>query len=716
MKINRPFYKIALAAFFFVAVFCPNRAFSGEESTFVPKAAQESWVDDGYPLLFSRDRAALEGIASSLRENKDALVPFASAVDFQLRKQGARYKGKLLSVKGRLLRAVYVERPDARGGYYDLWILLSDSKRNPIRAIAFEAPNGFRTDGALENASPYSRDVQYRKEQIETLAVYYRTTAFDAGDDFYAAPTLVALDFKTTPSPTSERSETKSPPLWLRIHKASVFVKSVLCALLICLWLVARASYKRAWKRAKTTFADARTSTKSGAAFFAAFLLLSASSYAQESTTQNEEFWRVVTSADQDELALERTSTRPALDAPEAARRREIALTTLGRMKRLLSPSVLREYASDAFRATTLGEYVATPQEKRGAFVRPNSADGLTNVCYFVGELKETREIPLNESEKENRGVEKLLRAVVALEQGGICVVYTTKVPNFGASSGFFDAAQVSKRVAGVGLALGSERVDEESALVLLSAQIAWVPTNAPLGRAGVDLASFESIPVFARDALEKATTEKERKRIARSLRFTTDDAKPFYESLAASKRLQDARVPIIDGAPLFLEPEKLQGRPVKLRGWARRVNLALVDDPDVRASTGVEKYWQVYFFTNDSQGAPLVLCALDLPKELEPGGGKEFRCEIELDGFFYKTWAYKTSETKRDETNGELNELWTRAPLIIGRVTKARSEEEKRPAPVDPSAIFATFALLACAWILLRRSTIRRNGRTSRA
>ncbi len=706
MKINRPFYKIALAAFFFVAVFCPNRAFSGEESTFVPKAAQESWVDDGYPLLFSRDRAALEGIASSLRENKDALVPFASAVDFQLRKQGARYKGKLLSVKGRLLRAVYVEQPGARG-YYDLWILLPDSKRNPIRAIAFEAPNGFRTDGALENAKPYPRDVQYRKEQIETLAVYYRTTAFDAGDDFYAAPTLVALDFKTTPSPTSERSEKKSTPLWLRIHRASVFVKSVLCALLICLWLVARASYKRALKRAKTKLTDARTSTKSGAAFFFAFLLVYASSYAQESTTQREEFWRVVTSADQDELALERKTTRSALDAPEAARRREIALTTLGRMKRLLTPSVLREYADDDFRATTLGEYVATPQENRAAFSR--ASDDSTNVCYFVGELKETREIPLNESEKENRGVEKLLRAVATLDQGGACVVYTPKVPNFEAPSGFFDAAQDSKRVAGIGLTLGSEFVDGETAPVLLSAQIAWVPTDAPLGRAGVDLASFATIPVFARDALEKATTEKERKRIARSLRFTTDDAKPFYESLAASKRLQDARAPILDASSLFLEPEKLQGRPVKLRGWARRVNLALVDDPDVRASTGVEKYWQVYFFTNDSQGAPLVLCALDLPEELEPGGGKEYRREIELDGFFYKTWAYKTAETKRDEKSGQENELWTRAPLIIGRVTKTYPEEDRR-APVDPSAVFATFALLACAWILLRRSAIRRN------
>jgi len=707
MKINRPFYKNKVRfVLFLTALFCVSCACSQEASTVISQDERKSWIDDGYPFLYSRDRAALEGIESTLRERKDSLAPFASAVDFQLRRQGARYKGKLLSVKGRLLRAVYVDLPDERG-YYDLWILLPDAERDPIRAIVFDAPKGFGVDDALENATPYPRDVRYRDEWIEALAVYYRTTSFDAGDDFFAAPTLVALDFKTTPSPTSKSAwnDSNSTGVLTAFHQTNVLLKGALFLILVCLWFVARVSYKRALKRAEIKFANSKTSTPPSVESIIVFFLLSVSTFAQEPTTKENEFWNVATGASLEELALERTGVRSALDDPKVARRREIALTTLGRMCRTTITSVLRERSSEL---ATLNESVATPQENPNASVQTNSG-GFADFRRFVGELKEVREIPLNESEKEKKGVEKLFRMIVELTSGGKIVVYTTKAPKFEASSGFFDTEQESKRVSCEGLFFGYEPLDEETAFVLLTTRVGWVPTNAPLGRAGVDLSSFVSTPVFARDALEKASTDEERKRIARSLRFTIDDSRPFYESLAAIKTVQDDREPISEAAPLFVEPEKLQGRPVKLRGWTRRVNMILVDDPDVRASTGLEKYWQIYCFTNDSQGAPLVLCTTELPEGLEPGGGKDFRREIELDGFFYKTWAYKTSERKRDETNGKSKELWIRAPLIIGRVTKAYPDEQKKSsAPVDASTIFIIFAVMACAWILLRRLSAR--------
>ena len=157
-------------------------------------------------------------------------------------------------------------------------------------------------------------------------------------------------------------------------------------------------------------------------------------------------------------------------------------------------------------------------------------------------------------------------------------------------------------------------------------------------------------------------TAEKDptrRREIAQTLRWTSADVRPFYETLAAVRR--DSRraekptlTPNTDFSSeakkivaLFNRPEDNQGRVAKLRGRVRRANLVLVDDPDVVAATGIDRYYQLYLFANDSQGWPLVLCVPELPDGLKIGGGKEYRREIEFVGAFTKTWAYKTSAQK---------------------------------------------------------------------
>ena len=120
----------------------------------------DSWPDDGFPLVYAKDAPAFDAIWSALVSDPDASKSFGDAIWFQLSRKGQRKscQGKTLTVKGRLLRAVFVRTspPDAEkvDGYYDVWILPPDSKRDPLRVIAKRAPLEFTTDDKLENETP----------------------------------------------------------------------------------------------------------------------------------------------------------------------------------------------------------------------------------------------------------------------------------------------------------------------------------------------------------------------------------------------------------------------------------------------------------------------------------------------------------------------------------------------------------------------------------
>ncbi|MBR4833945.1 MAG: hypothetical protein IKU86_06405, partial [Thermoguttaceae bacterium] len=347
-------------------------------------------------------------------------------------------------------------------------------------------------------------------------------------------------------------------------------------------------------------------------------------------------------------------------------------------------------------------------------------------------------------------------------------VVYSPNVPKFAAPPSFFDAngkrgeigkkdkaanaanaaerggsaelsergnGGVGERVGGLGVCFGREA----DGAVALAARVGWFPTDAPLGRLGVDLSAFEGAPVYPIRALTAEKDPTRRWEIARTLRWTSADVRPFYETLAAVRResLRNEK-PVL--APnlrfsadaekivaLFNRPEEYQGRVATLRGRVRRANLVLVDDPDVVAATGIAQYYQLYLFANDSQGWPLVLCVPELPDGLKTGGGKEYRREIEFVGAFTKTWAYKTSAQKTQDAqtlqdaetsqNAQTAQVvdptgpgpWGRVPVLVGRVVRVAPEEPASPkAPVSPTAIVVGFAVLSAAWVALRRRAAR--------
>ena len=845
MKINRNFWKrvvrtAAIAAVGLIGTVGKNavKAQEGEVGQTAQTAQAEGvastapsdvWVEDGFPLIYRRDGAALEAIWNALEPNetgkagktgpngklgKTPAEPFADAVDFQLRRQGPKYKGKTLALRGRLLRAVWVPtlRETARngevstveeskeseesGGFYDLWVLLPDSKRDPVRLLTRRAPPGFKVDERLENATAYSKTVEYRRETVEADAVYYRTTAFDGGDDFYAAPTLVAVDFRWSGAADGDARMGKTEKTEKTGGRLGVKIGGV--ALIVAVWLLARRLTRRksAGKREKKPL-DLPDSIEPFA-----FLLVAAGAFvgavraetpevggndeaAQigeieevggiggigETAQDDAAFWSVAIGVDVDAWRRETASSgeiRPKLDSTEAGERRRIAGATFERLARLVSPSVLTERFGENAQigrngengrialVGTLGDYVAAAPSER-----PKAVPG-ASVRYFCGTALRIDRLPTGADESARIGGDALYRVVVALdspENGGVgenggngrtLVVYSPNVPKFAAPSSFFDADAkrgeigemgeiekaaergVGERVGGLGVLFGREA----DGAVALASRVGWFPTDAPLGRLGVDLSAFEGAPIYPIRALTAEKDPTRRREIARTLRWTSADVRPFYETLAAVRRdsRRDEKTVLAPDSrfasesekivSLFNRPERNQGRVVKLRGRVRRANLVLVDDSDVVASTGVDRYYQLYLFANDSQGWPLVLCVPELPDGLKVGGGMEYRREIEFVGAFTKTWAYKTSAQKTQiaESTQDAQTLqsaetaestgpgpWGRVPVLVGRVVNVVPEEPATPkAPFSPTALVVGFAVLSVAWVALRRRAAR--------
>lgn len=879
MKINRNFGKqsvlaAAFAAFALVGAIGQDAANarnkevgrksetarSGEIASTAPT---DAWVEDGFPLIYRRDRVALEAIWNALdasetervgkngetgkmgKSRKDAssnaAEPFAEAIDFQLRRQGPKYKGKTLALRGRLLRAVWIPTSGevgedaAGGGFYDLWILLSDSKRDPVRLLTRRAPPDFKVDERLENASAYPKTVEYRRETVAANAVYYRTTAFDGGDDFYAAPTLVAVDFRWSGDggasndggERGEKSEKNGGAFGVQLG-AGVGI--------VVVWLLTRRKLTRKWrrrgKRGKTAF-DLPDSIEPFAVWIVAASAFVGAVRAETSeigedakvgeiseageTAKNDdaaEFWSVATGVAVDAWRLETGAgePRPALDSTEAVERRRIAVAVFERLARLVSPSTLaarfgevgdagkndengedkkdgeNENGRPASLVGTLGDYVATIPVERPAPVASAS------VRYFCGTALQIDRLPTGADESARIGGDAIYRVVVALDpsenrKGGendggnkesvkpeTLVVYSPNVPKFAVPSSFFDDANAKKikagdlgkqggfegtdktgvigetdglektsetekngvgeRVGGLGVLFGREA----TGAVALAARVGWFSSDAPLGRLGVDLSAFEGVPVYPIRALAAEKDPARRRKIARALRWTTADSRPFYETLAAVRRdgKTDKKLILAPSdafsseletvVALFNRPEENQGRVVKLRGRVRRANLVLVDDPDVVAATGIDRYHQLYLFSNDSQGWPLVLCVPELPDGLKTGGGGEYRREIEFVGVLTKTWAYRTSaqrmqtpeiteasKTAGTPRNAEVPQTaqiaessgpgpWGRVPVLIGRVVRVVPEEPKRRPPVSSTALVVGFAVLFVAWRVLRR------------
>ena len=248
-----------------------------------------------------------------------------------------------------------------------------------------------------------------------------------------------------------------------------------------------------------------------------------------------------------------------------------------------------------------------------------------------------------------------------------MAIIYTENVP-----AEWHDGAHPDASAAAYGAFLKAAGKDDGQPLWIFAApRLAWYPDDL-LGRLGMDFGLFDSI--------------QDRKVI------TADDREAFYQMLAAVGRAkpdqlmtaaienlptlpEDDRWTDRTGeerylvTPLFNQAAAERGKLVELLGTARRTEKIVVDDADIVARFGIDHYYQVFLFTDDSQGNPLTFCIRELPEGMPYGNQPRYGEAVRIAGFFFKTWSYKvpkmmdpTLSPDDPKTHHQLS------PLLIGR------------------------------------------------
>jgi hypothetical protein len=223
-------------------------------------------------------------------------------------------------------------------------------------------------------------------------------------------------------------------------------------------------------------------------------------------------------------------------------------------------------------------------------------------------------------------------------------VVYALAVPK-----DWLSAEKLNERASVSGIFVRLAEEETASAPVVVARRVAWHPPTI-LGDLDMDVGLFDELSPRSEVAAE--------------------DRECFYQLLAAvgragTRQLSRAVAPEGRNAPvvpLFNNPNEQRGRLVELTGTARQAVLRRVEDRDIVARFGIDHYYEMEIFTEDSQGNPLTFCVRDLPKGF-PQGDKITE-PVRVAGFFLKRWGYRTAAT--DGAGGAAARHL--APLLIGR------------------------------------------------
>ena len=250
---------------------------------------------------------------------------------------------------------------------------------------------------------------------------------------------------------------------------------------------------------------------------------------------------------------------------------------------------------------------------------------------------------------------------------------------------------------------------------VFVASKIEWFPENL-LGKYGMDYGTMDAVAALPiAEILTKG--DDPGKHNMQSLRFGESDIEPFYQMLRAASSIPKSEIDSelkksgeknFSVVELFNRPNLQQGRLFRLKGIARRIDKVTVEDEYIRTHFGINYYYQIALFTEDSQGNPLIFCIRDLPSGLSSGDNADFNVSLSISGFFYKTWAYKKAKTTEDNPS-----QYQFAPLLVAgyidwfKVHERDNRETSSPIGVWTST--AVFLGLACVWIIFRRF-IRRN------
>ncbi len=229
-----------------------------------------------------------------------------------------------------------------------------------------------------------------------------------------------------------------------------------------------------------------------------------------------------------------------------------------------------------------------------------------------------------------------------------------------------------------VGIAAGQK----STARTFLLYKPEWFSPEIPLNWK-INAGAFDSVPVYPNKALsilkkyeetlkknggknsdsELINLQTMKRKVVRALRFTENDILFVQSFLSGIIKLKPGELAVrareaggrqelensqqgkyFSAIELFNRPERWQGRLVLLKGRVRRAVYIPITEERFRAVSGLDHYYQLYLYTEDSQGFPLVISVPELPKGMPIGSDIEYREDVELAAFFCKTWAYRAA------------------------------------------------------------------------
>jgi hypothetical protein len=119
--------------------------------------------------------------------------------------------------------------------------------------------------------------------------------------------------------------------------------------------------------------------------------------------------------------------------------------------------------------------------------------------------------------------------------------------------------------------------------------------------------------------------------------------------------------------APLFNDADHQVGELVAFDGTASRISRVAVNNSsdgaasDVVRRFGIDHYYEIDVFTDDSQNNPIVFCVRELPPGLTVGD--HLHVPVRIAGFFFKSWSFRSRRV--NSADAEMQQF---APLVIGR------------------------------------------------
>jgi hypothetical protein len=349
-----------------------------------------------------------------------------------------------------------------------------------------------------------------------------------------------------------------------------------------------------------------------------------------------------------------------------------------------------------ALDADKLAEAVGQPAKSRGLIFRLRGR--VTDVEPF--------EPPKDAAERYE--LTKCFRCRLQLDSPGQTAdIYTENVPEQWRKGAKPDAA-----AGALGVFLKITANDHgQTTLAFAAARLAWYPDDL-LGQLGMDAGLLDSVqdrrPITSRDreAFYQMLAAVGRAEPGQLLSQAEEN---LSDAPSASQRVDQQGRERYSVVPLFNQPATQRGRLVALTGTARRVEKIFLGpaDADITARFGIDHYYQVALFTDDSQRNPLTFCVLELPEGMPYGNVPHYGETVTIAGFFFKSWSYPVPKTiDPSQSPGDPKTHHQYSPLLIGRSLRWHPPTEPPQDTMTGSVLVGLFVLLvAVLWIVAWRS-----------